>query len=255
MMDVILYYGRRGSSGPVYTRNRPANRFVETNDNAFLFGVIFDQGIPAEKAWEAPYLLKQRLRHSSMKKLARSSIPKIRRALRGPTEGRGLQRFTTKVAQWLRTAARKLVNEYRGDAGNIWRDCSTAGEVIERLEAFRGIGQKKAHMAVRILHEGRGPHALARWRDINVAVDVHVKRVFKRAGLVNTAVPGEILAAASRLHPRFPGQLDEATWSIGRNWCGPRRADCGGRRHAEGRPCPLHRVCPKKSRGPLSFGY
>jgi len=31
-----------------------------TNPNAWLFGVIFDQGIPYEKAWAAPYILKRR---------------------------------------------------------------------------------------------------------------------------------------------------------------------------------------------------
>lgn len=255
VVAALLAYGRRRSGGSSYTRNRAADRFARTNDNAFLFGVIFDQGIRYEKAWEAPYLLKGRLGHFSMKRLAETSVPEIRRALRGAVEGEALQRFTTRVARWLRASARKLVQDYRSDAGNIWRDCWTAGEVIERLEAFPGIGQKKAHMTARILHEGRARYELARWQAINVAVDVHVKRLFKRTGLVRKATVSEILAAASRVYPRYPGALDWPAWSIGREWCGPKGADCDGKWHPDGRHCPLRRVCPKKSRGRLAVGY
>lgn len=255
VVAALLAYGRQPSSGSSYTNNRPAEAFVRRNDNAFLLGVIFDQGIPYEKAWEAPYLLKRRLGHFSMRRLAGSPIPEIRRALRGATEGEALQRFTTKVAWWLRAAARKLIKDYRGDAGNIWQDCWTAGEVIERLDDFPGIGQKKAHMAARILHEERAPHEFVRWQDINVAVDIHVRRVFKRTGLVESAVTSEILAEAARLHPRYPGALDVPAWSIGQGWCGPKRADCGGRQRSDGQPCPLRRVCPKKFLGRLAYGY
>jgi len=255
VVTALLAYGRRRGGGPAYTGNRAARRFVETDDNAFLFGVIFDQGIPYEKAWEAPYLLKQRLGHFNMRRLAGSSIAKIRQALRGPVKGQALQRFTTRMAKWVKVAARKLVTEYRGDAGNIWRECWIAGEVIERLSHFHGIGQKKAHMAAGILHEGRGPYELDRWRDINVAVDVHVKRVFKRTGLVRYATPRDILRVAAALHPRYPGALDEPAWTIGRDWCGPTRADCDGKQHPRRRRCPLYRVCPKKSRGRLAYGY
>jgi hypothetical protein len=66
----------------------------------------------------------------------------------------------------------KLVEDYDGDASKIWRDCRTAGEVIERLNEFTGISQKKAHMAARILHEE--VKSFSRWSEINVAVDVHL---------------------------------------------------------------------------------
>jgi hypothetical protein len=57
-----------------YTSNRAADRFVRSNSNAWLFGVIFDQGIPYERAWEAPYILKQRLGHLNMKRLAKAQL-------------------------------------------------------------------------------------------------------------------------------------------------------------------------------------
>jgi uncharacterized HhH-GPD family protein len=251
----LLAYGRTSRGGATYTRHRTAERFIRDNDNAFLFGVIFDQGIPYERAWRAPYVLKQRLGHFSMRRIATSSVPALRRVLRGTTPGGALQRFTTKMAVWLRGSARLLVRDYAGDAGNVWNECSTAGEVIERLDAFPGIGPKKAHMATRILHESRAAHGFRRWSDINVAPDVHVRRVFVRAGLVTRGTYAEVLAVAARLNPRYPGALDEPAWSIGQSWCRPSRPDCDGRTHREGRPCPLRSVCPRTSHSRLTFGY
>ena len=40
-----------------------ANAFLLENPFAFLLAVLFDQGIPAERAWRAPYDLLQRLGH------------------------------------------------------------------------------------------------------------------------------------------------------------------------------------------------
>ena len=157
------------------------------------------------------------------------------------------------MARWLKAAARKLIDECQGNAGSIWRDCLTAGEVIEWLCEFSGIGQKKAHMMARLLHEDRAGKKFARWRDINVAVDVHVRRVFKRTGLAPSAETAEILAAAMRLHPRYLGALDEPAWRLGLEWCGL-RADCDGKRHADRRACPIRKVCPQISRGRLDYG-
>jgi endonuclease III len=203
-------------------------------------GVIFDQGIPYERAWAAPHLLKQRLGHFSVRRIAATPMGELRRAVR---QAPALHRYVGKLPLWIKAAARKLVKEYDGDAANIWEGCLTAGEVIERLDDFPGIGQKKAHMAARILQEdGREFH---RWDQINVAVDVHVRRVWKRAGLVRNTSTATIMATATRLWPKFPGELDFPTWWIGTTWCHGRGADCQGERHDDGRRCPLVRVCPK----------
>jgi hypothetical protein len=71
-------------------------------------------------------------------------IVDLRRAVRlAPA----LHRYVRKLPHWIKSAAQKVVHEYKGDAANIWCDCRTAGEVIERLHDFVGIGQKKAHLA------------------------------------------------------------------------------------------------------------
>jgi endonuclease III len=84
-----------------------------------------------------------------------------------------------------------------------------------------------------------------RWDQINVAVDVHVRRVWRRAGLCADDSVAAITSSAARLHPRYPGELDYPLWLIGSGWCRPRRADCAGQHQADGRRCPLASVCPK----------
>jgi endonuclease III len=71
----------------------------------------------------------------------------------------------------------------------------------------------------------------------DIAYDVHVRRVFLRAGLVQRDQVSEMVAAARALHPERPGELDNPAWDIGRRWCHPRSPGCPA--------CPLVTVCPR----------
>jgi hypothetical protein len=72
-----------------------------------------------------------------------------------------------------------------------------AGEVIERLDVFPGIGAKTSHMACRQLFED-GVGNFARWDQINVAV-VHIRRVWKRVGLCQDDRTSDASLALRRL--------------------------------------------------------
>jgi endonuclease III len=142
------------------------------------------------------------------------------------------------MPKWLKAAAQKVVNEYRGNAENVWCDCHTAAEAIARLDDFKGIGLKKAHMAAASLREW---HVFGGFEAINMAVDVHVRRVWKRLGLVKKGEVREIHAVAAAMRPAYPGALDLPTWTIGRDWCNAARPDCEGL--AAGKSCPLEKCC------------
>ena len=45
-------------------------QLVRTDPFAFLTAVLFDQGVPAERAWLAPMLLRQRLGHLDPARIA-----------------------------------------------------------------------------------------------------------------------------------------------------------------------------------------
>ena len=60
-------------------------------------------------------------------------------------ESRGTSRD---LGAWVVGAARRVQDQYGGDASAIWADGPSRPELAERLEAFDGIGATKARKAV-----------------------------------------------------------------------------------------------------------
>jgi uncharacterized HhH-GPD family protein len=216
---------------PVFTPNPDANRLVVDNPFAFLLAVILDQGIKAERAWAGPYLLKLRLGHLDPARIA-ADPGAVENAVKTPPT---LQRYVNKIPAWIVAAAARVLRDYDGDAARIWTDQS-AHEVQRRLDAFEGIGQKKAAMAVEILaRDLRVPIRDLEGSDI--AYDVHVRRVFLRTGLAERDDLDHLVAVARALSPERPGEIDFPAWNIGRTWCRPGVPLCP--------ECPLLAVCPR----------
>jgi uncharacterized HhH-GPD family protein len=214
------------------TRDRAADEYVAANPLAFLFAVIADQGIPAERAWHLPLDLCKRLGHLEPSRLVADPAA-VLKAVVGPP---ALHRFPQKYAQWIVSAAKEVLNSYDGDAGRIWRGPLTAREVQARLDRFQGIGQKKAAMAVEILERDLGV-PIKDMQGSDVAYDIHVRRVFLRTGLAQRDELEHILSIARALHPERPGEIDSPAWLIGRQWCHAGTPSCGA--------CPINPVCPK----------
>ena len=205
---------------------------MKSDPFAFLLAVIFDEGIAYGRAWRAPLELQRRLGSIEPRALA-ADPDAVRTAIQQPP---ALHRFVNKTPGRVVSAARRVIEEYEGDAGTIWSGSPTAQELQARLLKFSGIGQKKAAMAVELLERHLGvPVSMMEGSDI--AYDVHVRRVFMRAGLADRDDPGEMIAIARELHPERPGALDDPAWRIGAQWC-----------HRQGPECPdcaIRDVCPK----------
>jgi uncharacterized HhH-GPD family protein len=218
--------------GETFTDLPEADALIKSSPEAFLLGVLFTQGIAAEKAWSGPWLLQQRLGHLDLARLAAERGAVEEAVCRRPA----LHRFTHTVAGWVSDAALRLLDCWDGDASRIWAPGSTALEVTERLSEFRGIGRKKAAMSVEILSRHFGVR-IAELAAATVAYDTHVRRVFLRAGLARMDTPDEIARAAAAANPGAPGRLDLPAWLVGRQWCRPRLPDCAS--------CRLGDVCPR----------
>lgn len=219
--------------GGAFTDIPEADALVKASPEAFILGVLFTQGIAAERAWAGPYLLCQRLGHLDLRRLAAEPAA-VDAALATPP---ALHRFKHTLPRWVSSAAARILDEYAGDASRIWAPGSTVVEVTERLSAFDGIGPKKAAMAVEILSRTFG--VLLEGRECGtVAYDVQVRRVFLRAGLADVDTREAITSAASSACPEAPGSLDLPTWLVGREWCHPRKPECPA--------CRLSGVCPRR---------
>ncbi len=210
-----------------------ADALLSRSPEAFLIGILFTQGIPAERAWAGPWMLGERLGHLDLKRLA-DEPEQVRAAFQARPM---LHRFKNALPRWISSAARRLLEHYDGDASRIWADGSHVLEVTERLADFDGIGRKKAVMGVEILTRHFGVKLSGRECG-QVAYDVQVRRVFLRSGLVDRDTREEVEAAASAACPEAPGTLDLAAWLIGRQTCRPLIPRCD--------ECRLSEVCPRR---------
>lgn len=217
----------------VFTPNEEANRLVLSDPNAFLFAVILDERIGAERAWTGPYLLKKRLEHLDPKKI--TSIPE-EEFLRICSLKPEIHYEYNKAAYRIRKACDLLNRKYKGRASNIWSDNPSTDDLRRRFEEFNGIAQKKASMAVNILVRDLGISAQDKqW--IDISDDTHVRQVFQRTGFIEDYSQNALLEAARSLYPEYPGALDLPSWLIGRKYCHPRKPECSS--------CPLVEDCPK----------
>ncbi len=221
-----------GGDGVTLTPDPNANRFVKDDAFAFLVAVIADMGIRAERAWALPWELRQRIGHLNPHRVAAAPAA-IHAAVQEPPK---LHRFVNLVPAWIIQAAELVVADYAGDASRLWSDQPTAVELRRRLECFPGIGQKKAAMAVEILARDLAV-PLQDLAGSDVAYDVHLRRVFLRAGLAERDDAQHMIAVAQALHAERPGALDLPAWDIGRRWCHPTAPDCV--------TCPLNTACAR----------
>ena len=146
-----------------------------------------------------------------------------------------MHRFTNEKAKVFHGAARRIVEQYGGNAARIWSDRPGSATVVRRFREFDGVGPKIATMAANILtRQFKIP--FADYRSIDVSPDVHVKRVMARMGLVpENPDENAVIYAARELCPEFPGIIDFSLWEIGREYCKAGKPNCA--------PCPAREGC------------
>lgn len=205
-----------------YSNLIEANKLLQNEPNAFLFGVIFDQGIPAIRAWSAPFFLKQRLGNDiSVSNILKNGEEKIVEVCKLKPS---LHRYNY-MGKWIYAAALLLKKKYSSNAENIWNHNKSAIEIIKNLQEFKGIGQKKSNMATLLLYRDLN----IKMKDlcsIDIAYDVHVRRVLLRTGIAEKDDLNHMIGVVRKLNPEFPARLDGPLWHIGRNWCHSQKPNC-----------------------------
>lgn len=196
--------------------------FIARNPNAYLLGVIYNQGMSANYTWQIPEILKNRLGHLDIQIIANMDIDRLKNIFK---EKPTLHRYWRTMTIYTKHAAQLLVEKYDANAVNIWSDNPEVEALYSRLLEFKGIGPKKSNMALRALAlYFQVP--IKNLEKIDIPVDIHVRRIFFRTMFVNSESTQEIIEAARRIHPSFPAELDLPSWLIGRRWCHPQNPDC-----------------------------
>jgi uncharacterized HhH-GPD family protein len=196
---------------------------LKDHPHAFLFGCLVDRGVPAEKAWMVPSLIRNRLGSFEINDLAAVGEDRWRRLTRDPEPA---HRYPEKMAVVLSRATERIVSHFEGDASRIWKGRPTSATLVRRLLEFHGAGPKIATMAGNILVRDFKV-VLSDTRFIDISADVHVRRVMARLGFVEQGSgPNVVVYAARDLNPDYPGIFDGQVWRIGHDLCRPKTPMC-----------------------------
>jgi endonuclease-3 len=212
--------------------------------NVFLLGTIFGRSINADRVWEAAEWICDSMGDdddpSIMWKTFKTIEPKrLRGFLRYGYGGYAFHRHYKTLSRQIPEAANHILENYDGDPRKIWNNQRDIFFVRQRLDAIPGIGPALSRMAVLTLARDMGLLGGKKAKKkLEPKPDVHVKRVFKRTGLTSRrSTFDDVIKVAKEFCSDFPAVLDFPSWTIGRNWCTEKRAQC--------RECPIDNVCPK----------
>lgn len=121
--------------------------------NAFIFGLICNQNQKAERAWNAPYVLKDRLGTLDPADLLKLDYSTLQTAV---IQKPALHPFVVRTTEHIRRACQLLVEAYDGDARVVWEGGKTVSQVLNELQRFAGIGRHKATVGVFLLRHHLG---------------------------------------------------------------------------------------------------
>jgi endonuclease III len=243
----MLIGGMMEYSKYVYDYSKPAKKknFTSMQANDFLLGCVFDRGVKWELAWDAgKYLNKDLGDKNDPEKVWREIIKmkgkKLADYMLTGNKGKAFHRFWRTYARLLPDTAKHMLDYYNGDARMIWKDQGNPRVIEKRFDDIPTIGPAIAKMAVIILIKDYGQlQDKEQYKNLDVKPDVHVTRVFKRAGLVPRDANMEaVVEAARKYSPEDPSLLDTAAWNIGLKWCHATKPNC--------RNCVISALCLKE---------
>ena len=139
-----------------------ADELLETNPLALLIGMLLDQQVPMETAFAGPKKIADRIGGIDAGLIA-GYDPERFVALCSQTPA--IHRFPGSMATRVQTLAQIIVDEYDGDAAQVWqRDSPDGREVLLRLKRLPGFGDQKARIFVALLGKQYGLTARG-WRE------------------------------------------------------------------------------------------
>ncbi len=126
-----------------------ADALLAADGNALLIGMVLDQQIPMEKAFSGPAVIAERMGGAFDVRAIAEADPEEFAALfsRPPA----VHRFPGSMAGRVQSVCRTLVEEYDGDAANLWDGAASGAELKKRIAALPGFGAQKAAIFVALL--------------------------------------------------------------------------------------------------------
>ncbi len=143
------------------TEDPEANELLEREPLALLTGMLLDQQIPIEVAFAGPKKIRDRLGSLDARTIAGHDEEKFLALCATPP---AIHRFPGSMGKRVQALCRAVVEDYDGEAENIWTQGDPGGaEVLRRLKALPGFGEAKAKIFLALLGKQRGL-AAAGWQ-------------------------------------------------------------------------------------------
>jgi len=135
------------------TQDPEADALLEANPFALLVGMLLDQQIPMEVAFNGPKKIADRIGAFDARAIADHN-PNEFAALCSQTPA--IHRFPGSMSKRVQALAQVIVDEYDGDAAALWSDGADGPDVLRRLKALPGFGEQKAKIFLALLGKQYG---------------------------------------------------------------------------------------------------
>ena len=149
-------------TGTLYITGKPdADGLLNSDPNALLIGMLLDQQVPMEWAFQGPSTLRDRLGHFDPTRIAEMNVDDFV-AVCATTPA--IHRFPASMGKRVHAVCSALVDDYDADASRIWSDGASGAEIFRRLKALPGYGDEKSKIFIAILAKTQGFDP-AGWRE------------------------------------------------------------------------------------------
>jgi len=125
-----------------------ADEVLSQSAFALLAGMLLDQQFPMERAFAGPAKVLDRFGTLDPAAIADAEPEAFAELCATPP---AIHRYGRSMAARLQALARVVVDEYDGDAANIWIDAKTGQALMKRLRALPGFGEQKAKIFTALL--------------------------------------------------------------------------------------------------------
>ncbi|WP_049580190.1 HhH-GPD-type base excision DNA repair protein [Streptomyces sp. SBT349] len=131
-------------------QRQDADELLARSPLAALVGMLLDQQIPMEWAFTGPHTIATRLGRDDLDAHEIAAYPSVAFGALLATKP-AVHRYPGSMSRRVQQLCQYLVDHYGGDAGAVWRDAESGGELLRRLEALPGFGKQKARIFLALL--------------------------------------------------------------------------------------------------------
>ena len=141
--------GRQAPGELWITGDPESDHLLTTSGNALLVGMVLDQQVPMEKAFAGPHVIATRM--GGTFDVAAIAALDVDDFVAVCAEKPAVHRFPGSMGTRVHEVARRLVEDYDGDAVNLWREAPDGAALKQAVAGLPGFGDQKASIMVALL--------------------------------------------------------------------------------------------------------